>query len=100
MGAISFLLKGGSEVDVVILDGWVFNMTTETDNEEYQNNATKTIRIYNNKNKSMKSLVQCDCIFFLKYYKNVYQLLCHGNLMYANLKFYDESCTVSRAVKI
>ena len=48
-------------------------MTTYTDNADYPNVRNKIDQKYNNKIETMKSLIQCDCIFILKYYKNVIQ---------------------------
>ena len=38
------------------------------DNDVYQNEHNQIDQKYNNKIKSMKFLVQCNCIFILKYY--------------------------------
>ena len=43
------------------------------DNAEYPNVRNKNDQKYNNKIESTKSLIQCDCIFILKYYKNIVQ---------------------------
>ena len=52
------------------MDGF-FDMTTLT-SDEYQNESNHNHQKYN-KIKSTKSLIQCDCIFILKYNRNVIQ---------------------------
>ena len=83
-----------------ILDGRVFDMITQTDNDEYQNERNQNDQKYNNKIESTKALVQCNYIFILKYYKTSSKKECE--LIYkaeSELNFkYPINCSVKSTI--